>query len=102
MSKPLYVAPGTGIAARRLGDEMMIMSGRDSTLFTLNDVATTIWEAADGKTTLAEIVKRAVCPAFEIDPDVALRDAETLAEDLAGHGILVLSEDPIPSTPVTP
>ena len=27
------------IAARMLGDEMMIMSGRDSTLFTLNEVA---------------------------------------------------------------
>jgi hypothetical protein len=102
MSKPLYVAPGPGIAARRLGDEMMIMSGRDSTLFTLNEVATTIWEAADGRTTLAEIVKRAVCPTFEIDPDVALHDAETLAEDLAGHGILVLSEEPILSTPATP
>ena len=81
---------------------MMIMSGRDSTLFTLNDVATTIWEAADGRTTLAEIVKCAICSAFEIEPDVALHDAEILAKDLAGHGILVLSEEPIVSTPATP
>lgn len=99
MNRPCYVAPGPGIAARRLGDEMMIMSGRDSTLFTLNEVATTIWEAANGRTTLAEIVNHAVCPAFEIDPDVALRDAESLAEALAGYGVLLLSEEPIQSTP---
>jgi hypothetical protein len=97
MSKPLYVAPGRGIAARRLGDEMMVMSGRDSTLFTLNEVATAIWEAADGSTTLEDIVKRVVCREFEVDSDLALRDAETLAEELAGHGILQLSEDPLPS-----
>ena len=48
MNKKRYVARSSEIAARRLGDEMMIMSGRDSTLFTLNEVATIIWEAADG------------------------------------------------------
>jgi hypothetical protein len=95
MIKPCYIAPSRGIAARRLGDEMMIMSGRDSTLFTLNEVATAIWEAADGSTQLEEIVKRAVCPAFDVDLDVALHDAETLAEELAGHGILQMSEEPI-------
>ena len=43
-----YVARSKEIAARRLGGETMIMSGRDSTLYTLNEVATVIWEAADG------------------------------------------------------
>lgn len=95
MTKTCYVAPRPGIAARRLGDEMMIMSGRDSTLFMLNDVATVIWEAADGLTVLDEIVRSAVCPQFEVEASVALEDAETLVEELAGHGILLLSEEPI-------
>ena len=40
MNNHRYVARSSEIAARRLGNEMMIMSGRDSTLFSLNEVAT--------------------------------------------------------------
>ncbi len=94
MNSKQYVARSSEIAARRLGDEMMIMSARDSTLFTLNPVATAIWEAADGRTSLDEIVKQRICTAFAVEPGVALRDAETLAERLAGHGILLLSDAP--------
>ena len=97
MNRKCYVARSTEIAARRLGDEMMIMSARDSTLFTLNEVATAIWEAADGSTALDEIVERRICTSFEVEPSVALRDAETLAEALAGHGILLLSDEPFPA-----
>jgi hypothetical protein len=96
MNSKQYVARSSEIAARRLGDEMMIMSARDSTLFTLNPVATAIWEGADGSTPLDKIVERKVCTAFEVEPGVALRDAEALAEKLAGHGILLLSDAPFP------
>jgi len=95
MNGKLYVARSSEIAARRLGEEMMIMSGRDSTLFTLNEVATAIWEAADGATALDEIVERDICPVFEVPLDVALRDAQSLTEELAGHGILLISDKPI-------
>ena len=57
MTNKRYVARSSEISARRLGDEMMIMSGRESTLITLNDVATIIWEAADGSVALEEIVE---------------------------------------------
>jgi hypothetical protein len=96
MNSKRYVARSSEIAARRMGDEMMIMSGRDSTLFTLNAVATVIWEAADGSTALDEIVERRICTEFEVERSVALRDAEALAEELARHGILLLSEKPFP------
>jgi hypothetical protein len=95
MSKKLYVARSPRIAARKLGEEMMIMSGHGSTLFTLNPTATILWQAADGATPLDEIVERRICPEFEVQPDEAIRDAEALAEDLARHGILLLSEQPI-------
>ena len=90
-----YVARSREIAARRLGDEMVVMSGRDSTLFTLNEVAAAIWEAADGVTPLAEIVERAVCATYEVAPDEAQSDAERLVDDLAGHGIMIVSDRPI-------
>jgi len=91
----LYVARNPRVAARSLDGEMMIMSGRDSTLFTLNQTASILWQAADGATPLEQIVQQKICTEFEIEPDEALRDAETLARDLASHGILQISEQPI-------
>jgi hypothetical protein len=100
VKKRIYMARSAQVAARRLGNEMMIMSGQDSTLFTLNEVATVIWEAADGLTALDEIVERRICQEFDIEPAEALRDAEELAEGMAGHGIVELSDEPIHSTKV--
>jgi hypothetical protein len=91
----LYVARNPRVAARSLDGEMMIMSGRDSTLFTLNRTATILWQAADGATPLDEIVEHKICPEFEVEPAVALQDAETLARELASHEILQISEEPI-------
>ena len=91
----LYVARSPRVAARSLDGEMMIMSGRDSTLFTLNRTATLIWQAADGQTPLDEIVNRSICAEFDVEPAQALHDAETLARELAGHQILQISESPI-------
>jgi hypothetical protein len=91
----VYIAKATQVAARSLDGEMMIMSARDSTLFTLNPVATAIWQSADGKTPLQEIVERKICAKFDVAPDEALRDAEAFVTDLAGHGILIASDGPI-------
>jgi hypothetical protein len=92
---PVYIARTSEVAARLLGSEMMIMSARDSTLFSLNETATAIWQAADGVTPLAEIVERNLCAQFDVDPLAALRDAEELVEGLAKHGILKVSNQPI-------
>jgi hypothetical protein len=99
MTKTLYVARSPRIAARKLGEEMLVMSGQDSTLFTLNQTATILWQAADGATPLEEIVERRICSEFDVNREEALRDAEALAEDLAKHGILLISEEPIASKP---
>lgn len=95
MNKKLYVARNPRIAARKLGEEMLVMAAQGSTLFTLNPTATVLWQAADGATPLQEIVERKICAEFEVKPEDALRDAETLAEDLSKHGILLISEEPI-------
>ncbi len=101
MNKKLYVARSPRIAARKLGEEMMVMSAQGSTLFTLNPTATILWQAADGATPLDEIVERGICSEFEVKPEDALRDAEALARDLAKHGILLISEEPLaPKSPV--
>lgn len=91
----LYVARNPRVAARSLDGEMMIMSGRDSTLFTLNRTATILWQSADGTTPLDQIVEQKICREFEVEPIEALHDAESLVRELAGHGILQVSEEPM-------
>ncbi len=60
----------------------------------MNETATAIWLAADGKTTLRRIVERDIVPAFDVDPEEALRDAEEFAQSLAEQSILMIQKDP--------
>ena len=90
-----YIARSRQVAARMVGGEMMIMSAKDNTLFSLNEVASAIWQAADGETPLAQIIDRAVCSVFDVVPEQAVADAEAFVEELSGHGILMVSDQPI-------
>jgi hypothetical protein len=100
--KNCYLARSRAVAARQIGEEMIIMSAADSTLFSLNPVAALIWQAADGQTPLATIVTDRICPEYEVETEEALRDAEEFVAELAAHGILVIAESPIPcSSPIT-
>jgi len=78
---------------------MMIMSAADSTFFTLNEVATAIWQAADGKTPLADIVAHHVCPSFDVTVAQAQADAEQFVSDLSQHGILIVADHPLRELP---
>lgn len=98
MNTHRYVARATNVAARMIDGEMMIMSGADSSLFSLNETASILWQAADGVTPLAQIVEQRICGDYAVDPATALRDAEELAEELARHGILLLSDVPLPDS----
>ena len=97
-----YIAKSSAIASRLLGGEMMVMSAADSTFFTLNPVATAIWQAADGRTPLSEIVAHHVCTEFEVDPETARRDVEHFVEALSSHGILQVSDRPFPDSATSP
>jgi len=71
------------------------MSTTDSTFFTLNDVATAIWQAADGRTPLSEIVARKICQEFDVDPEQAQHGADHFVDELSQHGILLVSDQPL-------
>ena len=90
-----YIKPSRDIAARMLDDEMVVMSIRDSRVFSLNTTASRIWNAADGATPLREIVARTVVTEFEVEPDIAYQDALVLIDDLAREGILQVADHPI-------
>jgi hypothetical protein len=91
----VYIKPSRDIAARMMADEMVIMSVRNSRVFSLNPTANRIWSAADGATPLREIVARTLVSEFDVDADTAYRDAVELVEELAQEGILLLADHPI-------
>jgi Coenzyme PQQ synthesis protein D (PqqD) len=99
-----YIARSSAIAARLLAGEMLVMNSMDSTFFTLNEVATAIWQAADGHTPLTEIVRNRVCEQFDVEPGQAQADAEQFVAELSEHGILLVSDQPMrdPHIPEAP
>ena len=94
-SNEMYLAKSTSIASRLLGDETIIMSTLDSTLFSLNPTGSIIWEAADGTTPLSRILEEKVCTEFDVTVEQASVDAREFIGKLTEHGILVVSDQPI-------
>jgi hypothetical protein len=93
-----YIARSKAIAARMIGGEMMVMSAADSTFFTLNEVASAIWQAADGRTPLSKIVAGRICEEFDVEPEHAQRGADHFVDELSQHGILLVSDQPLIET----
>lgn len=76
-----------GVAARRVGNETVILDLGSGHYYSLNEVGTRIWElVAEGRSL------DAVCAALveEFDADRALIDADatSLIEDLVANGLL--------------
>jgi len=86
-----FIVRCPALAYRMLGGETIVMSASDSTLFTLDDVASLIWQQADGRTSLTQIVAR-ICKEYEVDPGQARCDAEEFIAELARHGLLAVSD----------
>ena len=91
-----YIARNPRTPARPFDGEMIVISTETSMVFSLNATAASLWDAADGVTPLATIVNEKICGEYDVEPDVAYRDAEDLVKQLAQHGILLISEQPIP------
>src|ERR1700724_2512054 len=102
MKAEKYIARSSEIAARLVGGEMVVMSAADSTFFTLNEVASAIWQAADGRTPLSEIVAGKICQEFDVDREQAQRGADRFVDELSQHGILLVSDQPMMDTDSSP
>ena len=86
------VVRGDRLAARKVGGEMVVLSADDSSLFVLNEVATAIWEAADGQRTVDEIADE-VCREYDVDRETALTDVAQFVAALAAAGVVTIAED---------
>ncbi len=91
----MYLTQTADIASRTIGDDTIIMSTTDSTVFVLNSVGTAIWNAADGKTPLSRIIQDRLCPEFDVSEEKALADSREFIDKLVKHGILLVSDVPV-------
>jgi hypothetical protein len=93
-STEIYLTQSPDTAARTIGEDTLIMSTIDSTIFVLNSVGTAIWNAADGATPLSRIIQDRICTDFEVTDEEAFVDAKEFVGQLAEHGILSISDAP--------
>jgi hypothetical protein len=89
-----YLARTTANALPAANGGMLVLSPIDSSFLTLNEVAATIWLAADGRTRLADIVEHRICAEFEIDPALAAKHAGKFVDELSWLGVLAVSQHP--------
>jgi hypothetical protein len=90
-----YIARNADVAARRLGDEVVIFRPDDGELFNLNPQAALVWMAADGRTRLDEIVRSTVWREYDVDLERATADAEALVAELVEAGLMRVAAEPL-------
>lgn len=91
-----YLVQNPQAAWRVYDGEAVIVSPEDSTLHTLNEVGTLVWEAADGRTPLSAIVTR-ICARYDVDAPAAERDVESFVETLRERGLISVLDAPAPA-----
>jgi len=90
-----YVARSPEAAWRVIEGEALIITPRESTLHSLNPVGTSIWEHADGRTRVSEIVD-AITEEFDVDRARAEEDVKEFLQQLLEQGIIKISDEPGP------
>ncbi len=82
------------LTAYRTIDRLALVVGSTrGTLLTLNEVGTLIWERADGKHKLSDIVDQ-VCEQFDVRYIQAAHDAQFFVGELARKDVLALVDRP--------
>lgn len=87
----LYLCQNPDTPARTIDGEAIVITPADSTLHTLNDTATFIWDRADGTRTLEQIAAE-MAREFEVDEAALRADALTFVEDAVRRGLLLTSD----------
>ncbi|HEY4222977.1 MAG TPA: PqqD family protein [Myxococcota bacterium] len=91
----LYLRQNPETPARTIEGEAIVITPADSTLHTLNDTATFIWDRSDGTRTL-EAIAAEMIDAFDVDGDTLKRDALAFVQDAVKRNLLLISEHPSP------
>ena len=90
-----YIARNKEKTAYRIIDgEAVVVNLDNSTFHIFNSLATFIWQQADGKTTINQIIEK-VIQEFEVEQDVAEKDCLEFLDDLIGKNLVTTSLSPL-------
>lgn len=89
----LYIRQNPDTPARTIDGEAIVITPADSTLHTLNETATFIWDRADGSRTLEQIAAELI-EEFDVEPDALRDDALRFVQDAVRRGLVLVSEAP--------
>jgi hypothetical protein len=76
------------LAWREIDEETVIISPTESVMHELNDTGSFIWRNIDGQRSAQEIASL-LAASYEVTPEMALTDTETLLEELSSRKLVV-------------
>jgi hypothetical protein len=76
------------LAWREIDEETVIISPTESVMHELNDTGSFLWKNIDGCRTAAELAAL-LAENYEVTPEVALADTESLIQELASRKLVV-------------
>ncbi len=91
-----YLVRSDATAYRTLNGIALIVGAPEGKLRSLNEVGTFIWEQADGRHTLSDIIDQ-MCQKYDVDYTQAAQDAEIFVSELESQDMLVLLDSPVSS-----
>jgi hypothetical protein len=80
------------LAWREIDEATVIISPNDSVMHELNDTGSFLWKNIDGHRNAADLAAL-LAEIYEVPPDVALTDTQSLLEELSSRKLLV----PVPA-----
>ncbi len=81
------VSRASGIAARAVGDEAVIVQPGDGIVTVLNSVGARLWELLEAPRSVQELT-RIIAGDFDVSEDRALADIQEFLDDLIGKGLV--------------
>lgn len=87
-----YIVREKGIAWRTLGTQAVVINPRDNMLYPLNEVGTRLWELANGRQTLKEIIE-VLFDEFEVEHKVLENDIHEFVDQMAEKQLIKTSPD---------
>jgi hypothetical protein len=84
------------LAWREIDGQTVIVSPADSVLHELNETGSFIWQRLDGKHS-TEAIAAMLTQEYQVEPEIAQADTESLVALLAAQKLLVLGDDGRPA-----
>lgn len=76
------------LAWREIDETTVIISPSDSVMHELNDTGSFLWRSIDGHRSAADLAAL-LAETYEVAPDIALTDTQSLLEEMASRTLLV-------------